>query len=160
MFKEENKPTLTCTLDVTIPKVPSIKHELDKVEIFANELEKYYDNAIAEAGDSINISAVKSSRTKVRKVLKTIEDNRKAAIKAFKEPITDFEETSKRIEKILKRTDGKLKDIVDRDKMDDPFAGLSIASESTMFKCLVPNGRVDEFKAMMKAMNIEIEEIK
>lgn len=160
MINEENKPTLTCSLDIVIPEVKSIQHDLNRVEEFVTELEKYYDEEIKQAGDNIKVSIVKGERTKVRKILKTIEDNRKEAIKAFKEPIKDFEETSKRIEKILKRTDGKLKEIVDRDKLEDPFAGLTITTESTTFRCVVPDSKVDEFKTIMKDMKIEIEEMK
>lgn len=159
-MNEENKPKLSCTLDIVIPEVKEIKHDLVRVEAFVTELEKFYDNGIKEAGDSVNVSIVKGERTKVRKILKTIEDNRKAAVKAFKEPIKDFEETSKRIEKILKRTDDKLKEIVDRGKLQDPFAGLTITSETTTFKCEVPNIKVDEFKAIMKTLKIEVTEVK
>ena len=159
-MNEENKPTLTCSLDVAIPEIQPIKHDLGKVEEFVTALEKYYDEGIEEAGDSIKVSVVKGERTKVRRILKTIEDNRKAAVKAFKEPIKDFEETSKRIEKILKRTDGKLKEIVDRDKLEDPFAGLTITTETKTFKVTVPTEKVEEFTSMMKVMKIEIEEIK
>ena len=127
MLNELDRPSLKVTLDIDIPKMEPIKHDLDKVEVFANELDKFYRDAISNTVN-LDIKTIKSERTKVRKVLKTIEDNRKAMVKAYKEPIKDFEETSKRIEKVLKGTDDMMKEIVDADKatQEDPFAGLSV----------------------------------
>ena len=127
MLNELERPTLNISLDLDIPKMEPLKHELDKVEIFAKKLDEFYRDAI-EKSDDLDIRLVKQERTKVRKVIKTIEDNRKAMVKAYKEPIKDFEDTSKRIEKILKGTDNMMKELVDADKAakEDPFAGLSI----------------------------------
>ena len=123
MLNELERPSLKVTLDIDIPKMEPIKHDLDKVELFANELDAFYRDAIARTINNLDIRQVKAERTKVRKVLKTIEDNRKAMVKAFKEPIKDFEETSKRIEKVLKGTDEFMKELVDEDKAlkEDPF---------------------------------------
>lgn len=127
MLNELERPTLNISLDLDIPKMEPLKHDLDKVEIFAKKLDEFYRNAI-EKSDDLDIRLVKQERTKVRKVIKTIEDNRKAMVKAYKEPIKDFEDTSKRIEKILKGTDGMMKELVDADKAanEDPFGGLSV----------------------------------
>ena len=127
MLNELERPTLNISLDLDIPKMEPLKHDLDKVEVFAKQLDEFYRNAI-ETSDDLDIRLVKQERTKVRKVIKTIEDNRKAMVKAYKEPIKDFEDTSKRIEKILKGTDGMMKELVDADKAakEDPFAGLSV----------------------------------
>lgn len=127
MLNELERPSLKVTLDVDIPEMKPIKHELDKVEEFAKQLDEFYRNAI-ENTDNLDIKVVKQERTKVRKVIKTISDNRKAMVKAYKEPIKDFEDTSKRIEKILKGTDDMMKELVDADKAakEDPFAGLSV----------------------------------
>lgn len=127
MLNELERPTLNISLDLDIPKMEPLKHDLDKVEIFAKQLDEFYRNAI-ETSDDLDIKLVKQERTKVRKVIKTIEDNRKAMVKAYKEPIKDFEDTSKRIEKILKGTDGMMKELVDADKAanEDPFGGLSV----------------------------------
>ena len=125
MLNEIKRPSLDVTLEVEIPEIQPVKHDSDKVEKFVNELDVFYRNAINEAIANFNldIKDVKAERTKVRKVLKTIEDNRKSMVKAFKEPIKDFEETSKRIEKILKGTDEFMKELVDEDKAlkEDPF---------------------------------------
>lgn len=121
MLNEIKRPSLDVTLEVDIPKIQPVKHDLDKVEIFAIELDKFYRNAIENF--DCDITDIKAERTRVRKVIKAIEDNRKAMVKAFKEPIKDFEETSKRIEKLLKGTDGMMKELVDEDKAmkEDPF---------------------------------------
>lgn len=135
MLNEIKRPSLDVTLEVEIPKIQPIKHDLDKVEVFVTKLDEFYRNAIEEsiANFSLDIKEVKAERTKVRKVLKTIEDNRKAMINAFKEPIKDFEETSKRIEKILKGTDGMMKELVDKDKLlEDPFADFEAPEKFTI----------------------------
>ena len=118
MLNEIKRPSLDVTLEIEIPEIQPIKHDLDKVEVFVNKLDEFYREAINESISNfdLDIKLVKAERTKVRKVLKTIEDNRKAMVKAFKEPIKDFEETSKRIEKVLKGTDGFMKELVDVDK--------------------------------------------
>ena len=127
MLNELERPTLNISLDLDIPKMEPLKHDLDKVEVFAKKLDEFYRDAI-EKSDDLDIRLVKQERTKVRKVIKTIEDNRKAMVKAYKEPIKDFEDTSKRIEKILKGTDGMMKELVDADKAmkEDPFGEKDI----------------------------------
>ena len=125
MLNEIKRPSLDVTLEVEIPEIPTIKHDLAKVEEFVTKLDEFYRITIDQAIStfSLDIKQVKEERTKVRKVLKTVEDNRKAMVKAFKEPIKDFEETSKRIEKVLKGTDEFMKELVDEDKAlkEDPF---------------------------------------
>ena len=118
MLNEIKRPSLDVTLEIEIPEIQPITHDLNKVEVFVNKLDEFYREAINESISNfdLDIKLVKSERTKVRKILKTIEDNRKAMVKAFKEPIKDFEETSKRIEKVLKGTDGFMKELVDADK--------------------------------------------
>ena len=127
MLNELERPTLNISLDLDIPKMEPLKHDLDKVEVFAKKLDAFYRDAI-EKSDDLDIGLVKQERTKVRRVIKTIEDNRKAMVKAYKEPIKDFEDTSKRIEKILKGTDGMMKELVDADKAmkEDPFGEKDI----------------------------------
>ena len=127
MLNELERPTLNISLDLDIPKMEPLKHDLDKVEIFAKKLDEFYRDAI-EKSDDLDIGLVKQERTKVRRVIKTIEDNIKAMVKAYNEPIKDFEDTSKRIEKILKGTDGMMKELVDADKAmkEDPFGEKDI----------------------------------
>lgn len=158
MLNELERPSLKVTLDLDIPKMEPLKHDLDKVESFVKELDTFYKNAIEET-DNIDIKIVKQERTKVRKVLKTIEDNRKAMVKAYKEPIKDFEDTSKRIEKILKGTDSMMKELVDADKLakEDPFAGLSV-NNKCYFKVICDVTQKDLLINFAKENNMEIEE--
>lgn len=158
MLNELERPSLKVTLDLDIPKMEPLKHDLDKVETFVKELDTFYRDAI-EKTENIDIKVVKSERTKVRKVLKTIEDNRKAMVKAYKEPIKDFEDTSKRIEKILKGTDGMMKELVDADKLakEDPFAGLSINEELYTLTFRTTEENYNKIKAYMKELGIKEE---
>ena len=158
MLNELERPTLNISLDLDIPKMEPLKHDLDKVETFVKELDTFYRDAI-EKTENIDIKVVKSERTKVRKVLKTIEDNRKAMVKAYKEPIKDFEDTSKRIEKILKGTDGMMKELVDADKLakEDPFAGLSINEELYTLTFRTTEENYNKIKAYMKELGIKEE---
>lgn len=157
MLNELERPTLKVSLDVEIPKLEPLKHDMDKVEIFANELSEFYNNIL---DNTINpdIKDIKAERTKVRKIIKTVADNRKATVNAFKEPIKDFEETSKRIEKVLTKLDDRMKDIVNRDKLEDPFADLSVnnVSHETYYKVVVPNDKIELFKKFAKENNIRI----
>lgn len=158
MLNELERPSLKVTLDLDIPKMEPLKHDLDKVETFVKELDTFYRDAI-EKTENIDIKVVKSERTKVRKVLKTIEDNRKAMVKAYKEPIKDFEDTSKRIEKILKGTDGMMKELVDADKAakEDPFAGLSVNEELYTITFRTTEENYNKIKAYMKELGIKEE---
>ena len=159
MLNEIKRPSLDVTLEVEIPHIEPIKHDLAKVETFVNQLDTFYREAInnAVANFSLDIKDVKSERTKVRKVLKTIEDNRKAMVNAFKEPIKDFEETSKRIEKILKGTDEFMKSFVDEDKAfrEDPFGENDIPQEYTIKINCTPKEYEDIMKYINKKLNKE-----
>lgn len=157
MLNELDRPQLTVSLDIDIPQLAPITHELDKVEDFANKLSEFYRNLIED--NAMDIATVKSERTKVRKALKVVADNRKAMVKAYKEPIKDFEDTSKRIEKILTNTDNALKELVDADKAlnaepIDPFAGLSTENYTVTLKSKNDYEKVLEF---MKREGIDYE---
>lgn len=127
MINELARPQIKVNMDIEIPKLEPIKHDLAKVEVFANELSTFYSNLLEDESFTSDIKTVKEERTKIRKVMTLVADNRKAMVKAYKEPISDFEETSKRIEKVLKATDDSLKELVDADKAanTDPFEGLT-----------------------------------
>lgn len=127
MINELERPQLKVNMDIEIPKLEPIKHDLAKVEVFANEISEFYNKLLEDEAFTSDIKTVKAERTKVRKAMTLVADNRKAMVKAYKEPIKDFEETSKRIEKILKTTDDSLKELVDADKAanTDPFEGLT-----------------------------------
>lgn len=157
MLNELKRPSLDITLEVDIPEIQPIKHDLGKVEEFATALDAFYREEVEKAGENIDVKLVKSERTKVRKVLKTIEDNRKAMLNAFKKPIEDFETTSKRIEKVLKGTDAMLKEIVDADKAKDidPFEGLSINTNTYNLSIQCTEEQFKELKEFMDKKGIK-----
>lgn len=128
MLNELERPSLNVSLDIEIPKMEAIKHDLGIVEKFVEKLDEFYTDALLEAGDNVDVKTVKAERTRVRKIMTTVADNRKNMVKAYKEPIKDFEDTSKRIERGLKSIDDRFKAIVDADKIanEDPFEGLSV----------------------------------
>lgn len=94
------KPTLKVDLDIKLPEIKPVEHNLGIIEEYAKELNDYYGK-LAFTEDQYKEAT--TERTKVNKLLKTIEDNRKETIKKYKEPIDDFESTSKRIESLLKQ---------------------------------------------------------
>lgn len=159
MLNEIKRPSLDVTLEIDIPKLQPIKHDLAKVETFVNKLDAFYRKAIndAIANFNLDIKDVKSERTKVRRVLKTIEDNRKAMVAAFKLPIKDFEETSKRIEKILKGTDEFMKSFVDEDKAlkEDPFGENDTPRDYTITINCTPKEYEDIIKYINKKLGKE-----
>lgn len=158
MLNELQRPTLEISLDVDIPEVPVLEHNMGRVEQFSEELCAFYNNILDDNG--LDIKTIKAERTKIRKFMTTVADNRKNTIKAYKEPIKDFEETSKRIEKNLKTLDDRMKAIVDEDKalLEDPFAGLSINNTKIVLTCT--KEQVDMIIDFAKKNKIEWEEIK
>lgn len=100
MLNELVKPTLKVDLDIKLPEIKPVEHNLGIIEEYAKELNDYYGK-LAFTEDQYKEAT--TERTKVNKLLKAIEDNRKETIKKYKEPIDDFESTSKRIEALLKQ---------------------------------------------------------
>lgn len=115
-MNEIAKPTLDLTLDVRIPKMEPITHNLGNVKEAVIKLDEFYEGLIITEDD---IKGAKKELTKLRALLKAIEDNRKESVKEFKKPIDDFETTSKEIEKLLKGTIESLKSRVEEFKEED-----------------------------------------
>ena len=92
------KPTLKVDLDVQLPEIVPVKHNLGIIEQYAEQLNEFYSKLVFTPEQ---YSEAKDERAKVNKLQKTIADNRKEIIKEYKQPIDDFEATSKRIEKLL-----------------------------------------------------------
>lgn len=99
------KPELNIDLDIKLPEIQPIEHNLSQVEKWVTQLDEFYDNLVF---NEEQYKEATSERTKVNKLKKTIEDNRKEIIQKFKKPIDDFEATSKRIEKALGNVSSKL----------------------------------------------------
>ena len=92
------KPTLKVDLDVELPEITPVKHNLGIIEEYAKQLNEFYGKLVFT---NDQYTEAKDERAKVNKLKKTIEDNRKEIVKEYKQPIDDFEATSKRIEKLL-----------------------------------------------------------
>ena len=92
------KPTLKVDLDIKLPEIPPVTHNLGIIEEYAKQLNEFYGKLVFTDDQ---YSEAKDEKAKVNKLKKTIEDNRKEIVKEFKQPIDDFEATSKRIEKLL-----------------------------------------------------------
>ena len=63
MLNELKRPSLDVTLEVDIPKIQPIKHDLAKVEKFVTELDLFYRDAIdnAIANFDLDIKVVKDN---------------------------------------------------------------------------------------------------
>ena len=105
------KPTLKVDLDIKLPEIKPVEHNLGIIEEYAKELNDYYGK-LAFTEDQYKEAT--TERTKVNKLLKAIEDNRKETIKKYKEPIDDFESTSKRIEALLKQASATIGSSIDK----------------------------------------------
>ena len=99
------KPELNMDLDIRLPDIPPITHNLNVIENWVTDLDNFYDKLVFNEEQYREATA---ERTKVNKLKKTIEDNRKSIISQYKKPIDDFESTSKRIEKALGNVSSKL----------------------------------------------------
>lgn len=99
------KPELSIDLDIKLPEIPPIQHNLGIIEEWVDKLDKFYDKLVFNDEQYKEATA---ERTKVNKLLKEIADNRKENVKKYKLPIDDFEATSKRIEKALGEVASKL----------------------------------------------------
>ena len=92
------KPTLKVDLDVELPEITPVKHNLGIIEEYAKQLNEFYGKLVFT---NDQYTEAKDEKAKVNKLKKTIEENRKEIVKEYKQPIDDFEATSKRIEKLL-----------------------------------------------------------
>lgn len=94
------KPTLNVDLDIKLPEIKPVEHNLGIIEEYTTELIKFYEKLVFTPEQ---YTEAKEERAKVNKLLKIVADNRKETVKKYKEPIDDFESTSKRIEKGLQQ---------------------------------------------------------
>lgn len=97
------KPSLSVDLDIDIPKIEPIKHNLGIIEDYAVQLKEFYGKLVF---NDTQYKEAKDERSKVNTLIKKLKENRIETIKLFKEPIQNFEDTSKRIEKLLEESSG------------------------------------------------------
>lgn len=93
------RPEIIFDLEINVPEVPKIEHNLDALQKRTTELKDFYNKLVITEDEVDNLL---KDKTDINKLLKKIEDNRKENVRKFNQPINDFENTSKDIEKTLK----------------------------------------------------------
>lgn len=109
------KPSLSVDLDIDIPKIEPIKHNLGIIEDYAVQLKEFYGKLVF---NDTQYKEAKDERAKVNSLMKKLKENRIETVKLFKEPIQDFEDTSKRIEKLLEESAGIIDSSVKKFDLD------------------------------------------
>ena len=148
------KPTLKVDLDIELPEVLPVKHNLGIIEEYAKQLNEFYGKLVFT---NDQYTEAKDERAKVNKLKKTIEDNRKEIVKEFKQPIDDFEATSKRIEKLLESASNTIGASIERFDLEQQ------AIKQTKINILIESIRQDyilnhkEFETQLNEFNIEFD---
>ena len=148
------KPTLKVDLDIELPEVLPVKHNLGIIEEYAKQLNEFYGKLVFT---NDQYTEAKDERAKVNKLKKTIEDNRKEIVKEFKQPIDDFEATSKRIEKLLEAASNTIGASIERFDLEQQ------AIKQTKINILIESIRQDyilnhkEFETQLNEFNIEFD---
>lgn len=101
------RPTLNKEVYVDIPEIPKIEHNLDEVKEYVLKLSEFYDNVI-----NIDVKMATEERSKLNSLAKIISRIRIDKVNEYKEPISDFENTAKEIEGVVKDMANKLGIIV------------------------------------------------
>lgn len=86
---------------IELPEIPEVKHNLDVVRQYAQDLKDFWQPVIFT---SEQVDKAKEVRIGINKLVKKVEDLRKETVKEYKKPIDDFEKTAKETEAILKET--------------------------------------------------------
>lgn len=148
------KPTLKVDLDVELPEITPVKHNLGIIEEYAKQLNEFYGKLVFT---NDQYTEAKDERAKVNKLKKTIEDNRKEIVKEYKQPIDDFEATSKRIEKLLESASNTIGASIERFDLEQQQI------KQTKINILIESIRQDyilnhkEFETQLNAFNIEFD---
>lgn len=98
-MNELTKPTFDLDVYVNIPEVEKVEHNLDKLEIYANEINNFYNNLVIKESD---IKFAEAEKTKINGLIKQVDRLRIDKVKEYKQPIDDFETTAKNTVSILK----------------------------------------------------------
>ena len=148
------KPTLKVDLDIELPEVLPVKHNLGIIEEYAKQLNEFYGKLVF-TNDQYN--EAKDERAKVNKLKKTIEDNRKEIVKEFKQPIDDFEATSKRIEKLLESASNTIGASIERfdlEQQEIKTQKINALIEAIRGDYILNN---KEFEPQLKTVTIEFD---
>ena len=148
------KPTLKVDLDVQLPEIMPVKHNLGIIEEYAKQLNEFYGKLVFT---NDQYTEAKEEKAKVNKLKRTIEDNRKEIVKEYKQPIDDFEATSKRIEKLLEsaaNTIGASLEKFDLEQQAIKTEKINKLIEAIRQDYILNN---KEFEAQLKQVNIEFD---
>lgn len=108
---ELTKPTFNLDVEVKLPKdMPVVEHNLDKLEKYALNLNKWYSKLVIQESD---IENAKAEKAKLNKLIDQVKRLRIDNVEAYKKPIEDFESTAKRVESILGKTADTIKSTLD-----------------------------------------------
>lgn len=148
------KPTLKVDLDIELPEVLPVKHNLGIIEEYAKQLNEFYGKLVFT---NDQYTEAKDERAKVNKLKKTIEDNRKEIVKEFKQPIDDFEATSKRIEKLLEAASNTIGASIERfdlEQQEIKTQKINVLIEAIRQDYILNN---PEFTSQLKQVVIEFD---
>ena len=93
------EPHLNFEPVIELPKIPEVKHNLDVVKQYAQDLKDFWQPVIFT---SEQVDKAKEVKAGINKLVKKVADIRKETVKEYKKPIDDFEQTTKETENILK----------------------------------------------------------
>lgn len=148
------KPTLKVDLDIELPEVLPVKHNLGVIEEYAKQLNEFYGKLVFT---NDQYTEARDERAKVNKLKKTIEDNRKEIVKEFKQPIDDFEATSKRIEKLLEAASNTIGASIERfdlEQQEIKTQKINVLIEAIRQDYILNN---PEFTSQLKQVVIEFD---
>lgn len=148
------KPTLKVDLDVKLPELAPVEHNLGIIEDYALKLNEFYEKLVFT---NEQYKEATDERAKVNKLKKVIENNRKEIVKEYKKPIDDFETTSKRIEKLLESCADTISQSIE--KFDLEQANLKNIKITGLIEAIrqdyILNNK--EFENQLKDFNIEFD---
>lgn len=96
---EIERPKIDLNLEVILPKIEPVKHNLGIVKEKIQELKLFYDSLVFTEDQ---VDEAEKELTTLRSFVRTMETDRKEKVSKYKEPIDDYEKTAKSIETLLK----------------------------------------------------------
>ena len=93
------EPHLSFEPVIELPEIPEVKHNLDVVRQYAQDLKDFWQPVVFT---SEQVDKAKEVKASINKLVKKVGDLRKETVKEYKKPIDDFEKTAKETEAILK----------------------------------------------------------
>lgn len=105
------KPTFEMEVKVKIPKIEKVEHNLDLLKDYVVKLKEYYSKLVFTDEQTKD---AENERKNLNALLKKVEDLRKENVKKYKEPIDDFESTSKDIENLIKSAREDIQVFIDK----------------------------------------------